>query len=138
MQCSSHNQSGANRGRSARAGRAGQKGQFVCLADWHEYRAPSSAEKQVLQQAGLGLKKIPFFVDDSEVEVKEKLTSYILDDNGEPMGFPQLKEAKGFGILSCSLNSRDLTVAKTASSVKDLKSVFSSQTKIYLRPIQKS
>ena len=70
-----YNQSGANRGRSASAGRAGQKkkssgkrtwtGQFVCLADRHARRAPSSAEKQVLQQAGLGLKKICFFVDDS-------------------------------------------------------------------------
>ena len=105
-----YNQSGANHGRSASAGRAGQKkksskrtwtGQFVCLADRHACRAPSSAEKQVLQQAGLGLKKIRFFVDDSEVEVKEKLTSDILDDNGEPMGFLQLKEAKEFEILSC-------------------------------------
>ena len=72
------------------------------------------------------------------MEVKEKLTSDILDDNGEPVGFPQLKEVKGFEILSCSSNSRDLTVVNTAWSVKDLKSVFSSQTKIYLRPIQKS
>ena len=143
-----YNQSGANRGRSASAGRAAQKkkgsskrtwtGQFVCLADRHASRAPSSGEKQVLQQAGLGLKKIRFFVDDSEVEVKAKLTSDMVDDSGEPMGFPQLKEAKGFEILSCSSNSRDLTVVKTAWSVKDLKSVFTSQTKIYLRPIQKN
>ena len=142
-----YNKSGANRGRSASAGRAGHKkkgskrtwtGQFACLADRPACRAPPSAEKQILQQAGLGLKKIRFFVDDSEVEVKEKLTSDILDDNGEPMGFPQLKEAKGFEILTCSSNSRDLTVVKTAWSVKDLKSVFTSQTKIYLRPIQKS
>ena len=54
------------------------------------------------------------------------------------MDFPRLKEAKGFEILSCSSNARDLTVVKTAWSVKELKSVFSSQTKIYLRPIQKS
>ena len=58
-----YNQSGVNHGRSASSGRAGQKKksskrtwtrQFVCLADRHACRAPS-AEKQVLQQAGLGL-----------------------------------------------------------------------------------
>ena len=47
-----YNQSGANRGRSASAGRAGQKkkgskrtwtGQLVCLADRRACRAPSSA-----------------------------------------------------------------------------------------------
>lgn len=54
------------------------------------------------------------------------------------MGFPQLKEAKGFEIMNCSSNSRDLAVVKTSWSVKDLKSVFTSQTKVYLRPIQKS
>jgi len=57
------------------------------LADRHACRAPFSAEKQVLQEAGLGLKKICFFVDDSKVEVKEKLKSDTLDDNGKPMGF---------------------------------------------------
>jgi len=49
-----------------------------------------------------GAEKIRFLVDDSEVEVKEKLTSDILDDNEEPKGFSQLKEAKGFEILSCA------------------------------------
>ena len=48
-----------------------------------------------------GAKKICFFIADSEVVVKEKLTSDILDDNGEPMGFLQLKEAKEFEVLSC-------------------------------------
>ena len=35
---------------------------------------------------------------------------------GEPTGYPQLKEAKGFEILSSLSNSRDLTVGKTAWS----------------------
>lgn len=54
--------------------------------------------KTGLSTSWSGAEKIRFFVDDSEVEVKVKLTSDILDDNGEPMSFPQLKEAKGFEI----------------------------------------
>ena len=99
-----YNQNGANRGQSAGNGRSAQKkkgskrtwlGQFVWLADQHACRPPSSAEKQVLQQAVLGLKLIPFFVNDSEVEVKEKLTSDILDDNGEPMDLSATKGNQG-------------------------------------------
>ena len=51
---------------------------------------------------------------------------------------PQLKETKGFEIPRCLSNSQDLTVVKTTWSVNDFKSVFTSQTKIYLRPIQES
>ena len=80
-------------------------GQFVCLADRQACRVPSSSEKQILQQAGLGLKKIKFFVDENEEEVVEKLTSDMPGDDGHPIGFPQLKEGKGFEIMSCVTNS---------------------------------
>ena len=113
-------------------------GQFVCLADRQACRVPSSSEKQILQQAGLGLKKIKFFVDENEEEVVEKLTSDMPGDDGHPIGFPQLKEGKGFEIMSCVTNSRDLAVIKSSWSVEGLKSLFTPQTKIYLRPIQKS
>ena len=113
-------------------------GQFVCLADRQACRVPSSSEKQILQQAGLGLKKIKFFVDENEEEVVEKLTSDMPGDDGHPIGFPQLKEGKSFEIMSCVTNSRDLAVIKSSWSVEGLKSLFTPQTKIYLRPIQKS
>ena len=113
-------------------------GQFVCLADRQASRVPSSTEKQLLQQAGLGLKKIRFFVDDSEEEVLEKLTSDVPGDDGLPTGFPQLKEGKGFELMSCVTNSRDLAVVKSSWSVERLKTLFTPQTKIYLRPIQKN
>ena len=113
-------------------------GQFVCLADRQACRVPSSSEKQILQQAGLGLKKIKFFVDENEEDVVEKLTSDMPGDDGHPIGFPQLKEGKGFEIMSCVRNSRDLAVIKSSWSVEGLKSLFTPQTKIYLRPIQKS
>ena len=113
-------------------------GQFVCLADRQTCRVPSSTEKQLLQQAGLGLKKIRFFVDDSEEEVLEKLTSDVPGDDGLPTGFPQLKEGKGFELMSCMTNSRHLAVVKSSWSVEGLKTLFTPQTKIYLRPIQKN
>ena len=99
---------------------------------------PSSTEKQILQQAGLGLKKVRFFVDDSEEEVVKKLTSDEPGDDGIPNGFPQLKEGKGFELMSCMTNSRDLAVVKSSWSVEGLKTLFTPQTKIYLRPIQKN
>ena len=70
-----------------------------------------------MQQAGLGLKKIKFFVDDSEEEVTEKLTSDVPGDDGLPTGFPLLKEGKGFQIMSCVTNSCDLAVIKSFWSV---------------------
>ena len=113
-------------------------GQFVCLADRQACRVPSSTENQFLQEAGLGLKKIKFSVDDSEEEVLEKRTSDTPGEDGQPTGFPQLKEGKGFELMSCITNSRDLAVVKSSWSVERLKALFTPQTKIYLRPIQKN
>ena len=95
-------------------------GQFVCLADRQACRVPSSTEKQILQQTGLGLKKIRLYVDDSEENVLEKLTSDTLGEDGLPIGFPQLKEGKGFELMTCVTNSRDLAVVKSSWSVEGL------------------
>ena len=48
----------------------------------------------------------------------EKLTSDMPGDDGHPIGFPQLKEGKGFEIMSCVTNSRDLAVIKSSWSVE--------------------
>ena len=79
-----------------------------------------------------------YSVDDSEEEVLEKLTSDVPGDDGLPTGSPQLKEGKGFELMSCMTNSRDLAVVKSSWSVEGLKTLFTPQTKIYLRPIQKN
>ena len=44
-------------------------GQFLCFSDGHAKKIPTPVEKQVLQKAGLGLKKIKFSVEDDEVAV---------------------------------------------------------------------
>ena len=77
----------------------------MCLADRQACRVQPSSEKQILQQAGLGVKKIKFFVDENKEEVLEKRTSDMPGDDGHPIGFPQLKEGKGFEIMSCVTNS---------------------------------
>ena len=69
--------------RSSRSGttrkREGRKrtwnGNFLCLADRHATRVPSAEEKQILQKAGLGIKKITFEYNDDEKAVVEKITS---------------------------------------------------------------
>ena len=50
-------------------------GNFLCLGDRHATRVPSANEKQILQKAGLGIKKITFEYDDDEKAVVEKIAS---------------------------------------------------------------
>ena len=61
----------------------------MCLPDCHAKKIPTSAEKQVLQKADLGLKKIKFSVEDDEVAVYNQLTGKVESD--ETAGYPQLK-----------------------------------------------
>ena len=75
-------------------------------------------------------------VTDDEEEVTAKIVSNKLDEDGEPEGFPQLKEVKGFEMLYCAANSRDLCLLKCSHAAKVLRSNISGQSKIYLRPIQ--
>lgn len=57
---------------------------FLCLSDRLSTKVPSSHEKQILQKAGLGIKKIQFSADDDEKAVLEKITSNEkIGDTGE-------------------------------------------------------
>ena len=108
------------------------------MSDRLTNKIPSSSEKQVLQKAGLGSKKIKFYADDDEKTVVEKITSDELDEKtGDVCGFPKLKNCGGFELMHCVANCRTLSVVECASLVTELKANVGSQSKIYLRPIQK-
>lgn len=111
---------------------------FVCLASRHQSRIPSSTEKQVLFHAGLGLKKIKLDLEDKEQDVLEKVTCGDRGDDGEIKGFPQLKESGGFEIMYCVTGVKELKPLNCSWAAKDLKANVGSQSKLYLRPIQKN
>lgn len=131
-------QRGSNRKRKApqRSGRT-WTAQFICLANRLQTVIPSASEKQTLNDAGLGLKKIKFSAEDDETQVAEKIMSKDIV-NDETLGFPQLKEGGGFELLQCQSSSRQLTMIKCHWSAKDLKANLGAQSKIYIRPIQKN
>ena len=138
---------GRGRSRNARSGRgtgtARRKGQpwtpqFVCLANRFSTKVPSNTEKQILMEAGLGIKKIKLDLEDEEMAVNEKITSDEKDEGGNFKGFPQLKEVGGFEMMNCSPNCRDLKVLNCSRAAKSLRATVGGQSKIYLRPIQKS
>ncbi|KAK3591317.1 hypothetical protein CHS0354_028425 [Potamilus streckersoni] len=103
---------------------------FVCSADRNACSVPSTSEQVVIHRAGLGQKKITFHKIDSEIEVHSKLIS--------SDGFPQLANAGGFELLHCQNNCRQMDVLKCKWTVGSLKASLGSQTKIYVRPIQKN
>ena len=78
-------------------------GQFLCLADKYATKVPSSAEKQVLQKAGLGFKRIKLDLNGGENECYNKLCSNEIVDN-DIVGFPKLKNCGGFELLRCVPN----------------------------------
>ena len=47
---------------------------FVCFADRFCFKTPTSVEKQILLEAGLGLNDIKLDLEDDENAVKEKIT----------------------------------------------------------------
>ena len=110
-------------------------GQFMCLSDCHAKKIPTPAEKQVLQKAGLGLKKIKFSVEDDEVTVYNQLTGTVESD--ETAGYPQIKNCGGFELLRCIPNCKVLEPIDVVMSAKNLKAA-AGQGKIYIRPIQRS
>ena len=89
------------------------------------------------QKAGLGVKKIKLLLDDDASAVYEKLVSSEKDDVGDVKGFPQLREARGFEMLHCLPNCRDVPPLKCSWAAKEIRSNLGGQSKIYLRPIQK-
>ena len=98
--------------------------QFVCLADAWSSCVPTATQNEILKKAGLGLKKITLDVTDDEEKVTAKIVSDKLDEDGEPKGFPQLKEVGSFEMLYCAANSRDLCLLKFSRAAKVLKKIF--------------
>jgi hypothetical protein len=84
------------------------------------------------------MKKIKLEASDSEEQVLQKIISDEQDENGQIVGFPQLKDCGGFEILHCVSNCKDLLPISCSWSVCDLKANLGPQTKLYLRPIQKN
>ena len=111
---------------------------FVCLADRLATKVPTATEKQVLQKAGLGIKKIKFEIDSDEKAVLETITSSeVNSETGQTIGFSKLKECGGFELMTCVANCRNLSTLDCAWSVKSIKANIGGQSCIYVRPIQK-
>ena len=69
----------------------------------------------------------------------EKVTCGDKVDDGEIKGFPQLKESGGFEIMYCVVSGvKELKSLHCSWAAKDLKRNVGSQSKLYLRPIQKN
>ncbi|XP_057290583.1 uncharacterized protein LOC130647115 [Hydractinia symbiolongicarpus] len=136
--CSRSSSSSKPNGRSKKAKKRTWTGQFVCLADRTRTKLPTPSEKQVLHNAGLGLKKISFDIDDDETDVYTKLMADAQNkENGETEGFPTLKHCGGFELLKCIPNCRILEPLNCKLNSISLKATIG-QGKIYIRPIQKS
>ena len=112
--------------------------QFFCLADRHQTKIPNGSTKQILHNAGLGLKKVKLRLNDSEEQVAEKILSADLNEENETLGFPQLRNGRGYELLQCLSNCRQLSLISCQWSVKELKANLGAQSKIYIRPIQQN
>ena len=114
--------------------------QFYCLSSKFAFKVPTQTEKEILHNAGLGLRKIKLDLSDDENEVRQKLTSSDVPEGGAfPVGYPQLKDCGGFELMQCLSNSRDLSVLCCSLAAKDIKAkVGGGQGKIFIRPIQKN
>ena len=84
------------------------------------------------------MKKIKLDLEDDEHDVVEKITCGDKGDDGEIKGFPQLKESGGFEIMYCVSGCKELKPLNCSWTAKDLKGNVGSQSKLYLRPIQKN
>ena len=111
---------------------------FVCLADRLATKVPTATEKQVLQKAGLGIKKIKFEIDSDEKAVLETITSSeVNSETGQTIGFSKPKECGGFELMTCVANCRNLSTLDCAWALKSIKANIGGQSRIYVRPIQK-
>ena len=72
---------------------------FVYLADRLATKLPNSTQKQILQTAGLGFKRIKLDLEDNESQVYQKLISDDLDEEGHCKGFPKLNNCGGFELM---------------------------------------
>jgi len=105
-------------------------GQFYCLSSMQQVKAPTASEKAVLNQCGLGLKKVKIGNTLTEEQVMNHL-------QGEG-GFLQLKNCGGFELMRTIQNGRTLVVVPYPWSSKSLKTHVGPQARIYLRPIQRN
>ena len=120
-------------------------GQFMCLSDCHAKKITTPVEKQVLQKAVLGLKKIKFSAEDDQVAVYNQLTGTVESD--ETASYLQLKKCVcvcvcvwgggGFELLRCIPNCKVLESIEVVMSAENLK-VAAGQGKISIRPVQRS
>ena len=94
-------------------------GQFMCLSDCHAKKITTPAEKQVLQKAVLGLKKIKFSAEDDQVAVYNQLTGTVESD--ETASYLLLKKCGGFELLRCIPNCKVLEPIEVVMSAKNLK-----------------
>ena len=116
---------------------------FVCLASMYAMKVPNSGEKEMLRKAGLGVRKVKLNLQDNEDEIFKKLCCGDKrtgdDEENLPVGYPQLADCGGFELTVCQPNSRQLTILDCILSTKDLRArVGGSQSKVYIRPIQKN
>ena len=95
---------------------------FVYLADRLATKLPNSTQKQILQTAGLGFKRIKLDLGDNENQVYQKLISDDLDEEGHCKGFPKLNNCGGFELMHCIANCRVLEPLKCSMTTKTLKS----------------
>ena len=65
------------------------------LADRQQTTIPTSTAKQVLHNAGLGLKKIKFLLSDNEEQIAEKNMSAEKSADEETMGFSSTSRWRG-------------------------------------------
>ena len=95
---------------------------FVCTADRLATKLPNSTQKQILQKAGLGFKRIKLDLEDNENQVFQKLISNDLDEEGHCKGFPKLNDCGGFDLMHCIANCRVLEPLNCLMTTKTLKS----------------
>ena len=82
------------------------------------FQVPTNTEKQALTEAGLGIKRIQFDLEENENTVINKICSDIVKEDGETEGFPKLRDCGGFEILQCLPNSRDLVVIDSSLAAR--------------------
>ena len=68
----------------------------------------------------------------------DKILSDDKKENNEIVGFPQLCQGGGFELLQCLPNCRELTMINCHWAVNELKANLGSQSKVYVRPIQRN
>lgn len=112
---------------------------FVCLSTTTQCVLPSWSDTQKLIASGLGPKKIRLYMNDSELDVANKIKSNALDEDNEFLGYPQLVQCGGFEFLCTVQGTKRLEVIKGESSARNLKlSLSSPRGKIFIHPIQKN